>query len=237
MADSVQNDPGHFVWLELHTPDLKAGKAFYSELFGWASREIPISETDTYTFFDLDGKTAAAGFETSEEMKAAGVPPHWLLYIGVADADAAAEKVTANGGKMIMGPFEVMGSVKNGIFTAPTGATCALCQLLGDPGLAVKNVTGGLVSADLYSPDAEKAAKFYCDVFGWSQFVGDSPYIHFKVGEAFIAGSMPGFMPPGAPPHWSPYVGVANTDAACDKVKAMGGQVYFGPETMENVGR
>lgn len=228
---------GHFVWLELHTPNLSAAKAFYHELFGWESQDIPLGENDSYTFFHKGGRTAAAAYESSEAMVASGIPPHWLLYIGVADADAAAQGVAQAGGEMIMPVMEVMGQVKIGAFKDPTGAHCSLCQLLQNPGLEVRAEAGGLVWADLMTPDADTAAKFYCDAFGWTTYVEGSPYIHFKAGEAFIGGSMPGALPPGVPPHWSPYIQVDNCDDSVAKVKALGGQVFFGPHTMENVGR
>lgn len=39
----------------------------------------------------------------------APVPPHWGLYFRVPDVHARAERVKANGGKILNGPMEVPG--------------------------------------------------------------------------------------------------------------------------------
>ena len=36
-----------------------------------------------------------------------GVPPHWMMYVEVADIDAVAAKVESSGGKVLNAPFDV----------------------------------------------------------------------------------------------------------------------------------
>ena len=234
MADTPTPTPGGFNWLELHTPDQKAAKAFYCALFGWEFNDFPLGPDSVYTIFNLQGRATAAAYESSPER---GIPPHWLLYVTVANADSSAAKVSELGGTVVMPPMDVMDQVRLAVFQDPTGAHIALSQPINNTGLGVKEEPGSFAWADLFSTDSEKAAKFYCDLFGWTTYVEGSPYIHFKNGEEFIAGSMPGSLPQGVPSHWMPYIAVANTDESLAKAVSLGAKALFGPVDLEGVGR
>jgi len=171
------------------------------------------------------------------DMTANGIPPHWGLYVMVKDADKSTARVKELGGTVVLEPFDVMDQVRMAVIKDPTGAHINMAQPIQNTGFDLTEVPGSLAWADLFSPDSEKAAKFYCDVFGWTSYIGDSPYIHFKNGERFIAGSMPGTLREGMPPHWLPYIAVESADASIGKAKSLGGNLYHGPETMEGVGR
>jgi predicted enzyme related to lactoylglutathione lyase len=95
---------GHFGWRELHAGDREAAFAFYSRLFGWTKgAPFDMGPMGIYQLFDVDGQTVG-GMMT----KTAQAPvPHWLYYINVDAADAAAERVKANGGQVLNGPHQV----------------------------------------------------------------------------------------------------------------------------------
>jgi predicted enzyme related to lactoylglutathione lyase len=57
-----------------------------------------------YTIFMNDGTPAAGMLTMPPEW--AGVPPHWLIYFAVEDADAAAARAADLGGKIVMPPSE-----------------------------------------------------------------------------------------------------------------------------------
>ena len=96
--------PGHIGWHELYTSDWKAAFDFYSGQFGWESAgEFDMGEMGIY-------KTFTAGPESGGGMmnKPPQIPmPVWQFYFNVAAIDAAAKRVTDNGGKILMGPMEV----------------------------------------------------------------------------------------------------------------------------------
>ena len=72
-------------WLDLGTPDIDGAASFYHSLFGWQfQRGGP--ETGGYGFFQLGGRTAAGGMQTSPEQG----PPSWTVYFQTPDADATA---------------------------------------------------------------------------------------------------------------------------------------------------
>jgi predicted enzyme related to lactoylglutathione lyase len=106
--------PGHIGWHELYTSDWKAAFDFYAGGFGWTKAgEFDMGEAGIYLTF-------TAGAESGGGMmnKPAQIPvPVWLFYFNVAGIDAAAKRVTDNGGKVLMGPMEV-----------PTGQWIVQCQ-------------------------------------------------------------------------------------------------------------
>ncbi len=57
--------PGEFCWIELAAPNQNAAKSFYSALFGWSGRDIPIGPNDFYSLMELDGRIAAGAFQIS----------------------------------------------------------------------------------------------------------------------------------------------------------------------------
>ena len=80
--------------------------AFYSELFGWTKADtFDMGPMGIYQLFNIDG-AMAGGMMT----KMPQTPmPHWLYYINVEGAEAAAGRVTKAGGKVLNGPQQVPG--------------------------------------------------------------------------------------------------------------------------------
>jgi predicted enzyme related to lactoylglutathione lyase len=117
---ALVNAPGAFVWNELASPDLDASSAFYSGLFGWTVAPFEASP-EPY----LSIKNAGANNGGIRPLSSPGVPPHWLVYFGVEDIDAALAKVGELGGTKIDGPIDI-GIAKIGIVKDPQGALFAL---------------------------------------------------------------------------------------------------------------
>src|SRR5262245_55057425 len=93
---------GSFCWLELGTTDRKSAKPFYSNLFGWTGEDHPMGPEMTYTIFRSGDSDVAGVYDLMKEQIAAHVPPHWMLYIKVDNADAAAAKAVSLGAKQIV---------------------------------------------------------------------------------------------------------------------------------------
>ncbi|HEY2526555.1 MAG TPA: VOC family protein [Xanthobacteraceae bacterium] len=90
-------------WHELFTADCEQAWAFYRELFGWQKGVADSGAMGTYQLFAAGGQTIGGIFT-----KPPTVPvPFWLYYFNVADIDAAAARVQANGGQILNGPTEV----------------------------------------------------------------------------------------------------------------------------------
>ena len=60
MPEITSYEPGKPCWADVTVPDVDAGAAFYSELFGWTADKAPQPEAGGYTMFSKDGKYTAA---------------------------------------------------------------------------------------------------------------------------------------------------------------------------------
>jgi uncharacterized protein len=97
------DEAGQVGWHELLAADWAKAFAFYRELFGWQKADAELGPTDTYQLFSAGGRTIG-GIFTKRPVEPV---PYWLYYFNVDDLDAAAERVTAAGGKIFEGPIEV----------------------------------------------------------------------------------------------------------------------------------
>ena len=89
MANIAKHPAGSFCWIELSTNDQNAAKNFYTSLFGWGVVDSPMGPDDFYSMFKLDGQDTGAACTLRKEQLEQGVPPHWMLYIAVDNADEA----------------------------------------------------------------------------------------------------------------------------------------------------
>jgi uncharacterized protein len=116
-------EPGALTWTELNTNDGVAADAFYRGLFGYRQQQVGDGVGFDYTIWNLDERTVCGRQQMTGEW--AGIPPHWMVYFGVDDADAAAQRVTDGGGQVRNGPFDSpFGRIV--VFTDPAGATASL---------------------------------------------------------------------------------------------------------------
>jgi predicted enzyme related to lactoylglutathione lyase len=242
MPNIDNHPPGAFCWIELGTTDQNAAKNFYSKVFGWSVNDVPMSPNDFYTIFRLDGRDAAAAYTIRPEQRSQGVPPHWMIYISVDSADAAANKAAQLGGKVLAPAFDVFDVGRMAVLQDPTGVVFSVWQPKKQAGTGITGVDGSLCWADLSTPDPERAAKFYSDLFGWRIVKEDENpshnYFQIANGEDFIGGiPRAAHRDPKTPPHWLAYFTVSDCDTTTAKAKGLGAQVYVGPMTMENVGR
>jgi predicted enzyme related to lactoylglutathione lyase len=98
---------GDVAWHELYTTDAAAAMTFYTELFNWQPTEaIDMGDMGKYHMF---GRSRPLGGMMNKPREMAQVPPHWGFYFHVPDVHAGAERVKANGGRVLNGPMEVPG--------------------------------------------------------------------------------------------------------------------------------
>jgi predicted enzyme related to lactoylglutathione lyase len=123
--------PGHVGWHELYAAEWKSAFDFYSGQFGWTKTDaMDMGEMGTYQLFAAAGSGDAIGGMFT---KPADVPhPFWLYYFNVGDIDDAMQRVTGNGGKVLMGPMEVPGGSWVLQATDPQGG--AMFALVGRKG-------------------------------------------------------------------------------------------------------
>jgi uncharacterized protein len=236
-----KHNPGALCWFELATTDQPAAKKFYTSLFGWSSNEFPMGPVEFYTIFQLNGHDAGAAYTIQPEQKSRGVPPHWMVYIAVDNADNAGTRAAELGGKLVSPAFDVMDVGRMAVIADPAGAVFSVWQPKKHKGVGIAGENGTVCWADLSTPDPSTARRFYYELFGWN-FVEDekdtSGYLHIKNHEQFIGGVPAASQrDPNTPPHWMIYFQVADCDASTAKAKEQGAQILFAPTDLENVGR
>ena len=165
MAERDGYIPGVPCWFDTSHPDPEAAVAFYSGLFGWEFEDVmpPGSEGNYFIGRIRGGDVGAIG------PVAEGAPPMamWNTYVWVESTDETAAKVAAEGGSVVMEPFDVMDSGRMAVLTDPEGATFCVWQAKEHKGAKVVNEHGSVSFNDLNVRDLEGAKRFYGAVFGW----------------------------------------------------------------------
>ena len=118
--------PLEFSWHELLTTDQPGAIAFYQKLFGWVPKDEFEMEDGKgpYKMFGRDRFTYGGVMKKPVGLSA---PSHWLNYITVKDtADAAVERATKLGAKLMIGPMDVPGGDRIAELVDPQGAMFAV---------------------------------------------------------------------------------------------------------------
>ena len=236
----MESKAGSFAWLELATTDRKAGKDFYSSLFGWTSEDMSMGPEMTYTIFRIPGGDVAGAYQLMKEQLEMHVPPHWMLYVKVTNADESAAKAVKLGARQIVPPSDIPNVGRFAVLQDPTGAAISIFQPGRGPGMTVFGDTNALCWADLNSTDPEKASKFYADWLGWTYETGKDGYRHIinGTGHENMIGGIPPQMhaPPGTPSHWMSYFNVADCRAAAAKAAQLGARTMMPATLTPDVG-
>ena len=233
---------GVFSWVSLGTPDPTAAKRFYGGLFGWEFEDMPAGPEMTYTFVRSKNQSVGGLAALTKEMLSQGVPPHWMPFVNVTNADEVAKKAAQSGGKVPYPPMDVLDVGRMALLEDPTGAKVAIWQAKAHPGADLVNETGAMCWNELMTPNTEAAGRFYTATFGWtSELVDtseDSTYTIFKVGDTRVGGMMA--RPPrlkDVPPNWLTYFAVTSVDDTAKKATNLGGKVIQPPTDIPGIGR
>ncbi len=167
----MKNGGSPFVWYELMTSDAKQAQDFYSKVIGWTAKDAGMPGMK-HTLFDALGCTIAG---MMARVRSAGegcmdARPGWFGYIGVADVDAAAEKVMAEGGKILRAAGDIPGVGRFAVAADPQGAMFSLYSPKADmepPADFGSRKVGHPSWHELYARDGEAVFPFYEKVFGW----------------------------------------------------------------------
>ena len=233
---------GSFIWYELMTTDAAAAKRFYDPVVGWSVGTEQVAADVNYRMINRsDGGMAGGLLELNQEMQDGGARPMWLGYLYSADVDAKVGEIKADGGQVMMAPWDQPGVGRLAMVTGPEGAPFYLMDPIPPEGKP--DAVSDVFSADLpqhvrwnelWSADPARSIDFYKRRFGWAQqgdmdmgAMGKYQFVqHVGVNIGAVMPTMPD-MPQSM---WNFYIGVDDIDRATEAVSSGGGQVVNGPQ-------
>ena len=118
------------VWPELMTPDEIGAVDFYTGLFGWSTKPASGIESAEYVEWVNHGESIG-GMLPMRGDQWQGVPPHWQVYVTVADCDERVARATALGAKICVPPRDIPNTGRFAMFFDPQGAAISIIQMTG----------------------------------------------------------------------------------------------------------
>lgn len=229
MTKTNKHDPGTVCWVDLMTSDAEKARNFYKAMFDWTFA-VGGPESGYYSMANLGEDHVAGLGPIPEGMK---MPSAWSVYFCTDNVDTTAERVKANGGKVMMGPMDVMDEGRMAVLADPTGAVFGAWQPMKHTGAERIDEPGAMCWYEVYTTDAAKARDFYCKVFNLEpkKLEGaEVDYWTFHKGPKTVGGcmKMTEHMA-GMPSHWNTYFAVKDCDAAAKRVAELGGKVMAPP--------
>jgi predicted enzyme related to lactoylglutathione lyase len=240
---SVDSHPhGAPCWFELATTDQNAANTFYTSTLGWTLLEFPLPDGSKYSMFQLNGRDTGAAYTMMPEVKAQGVPPHWMVYFAVANVDDAVRRLQELGGSVKQPAFDVMEHGRMAVCADPEGVVFSLWQPKQHIGVKVFGDDNSVCWVELATRDMARAKEFYSQLLGWQtqqSQTTDMAYTEFMVPGQKQTGGMLQMDAQweGIPAYWGIYFKVARADEWVEKAKQHGAKVCHGPFNAPQVGR
>jgi predicted enzyme related to lactoylglutathione lyase len=242
MAEYTDHAPGTFAWIDLAANDRAVAKKFYGELFGWNFEEKPAGPDMTYTIARLGGKDVCGLGDLMPQQREQGIPSHWMSYVAVTDAAAAAARAASLGGTILADAFDVMDVCRLAFLADPDGAVLGLFQPKTHKGAGRREEPGTLCWNEVATRKPDAVGGFYTNLFGWktTQLPGamGMTYTMFQNGETPIGGMFeirPEMGP--MPANWMPYIMVENVDTSFAKATGLGAKALMPPTDIPEMGR
>jgi predicted enzyme related to lactoylglutathione lyase len=128
MGGFTEGGPNTFAWAELNARGLDKALPFYTEVFGWSTKESPMGEgAPRYVEFQQDGTSIAGAMELNSQMPPE-VPSYWMVYFAVEDLDQSFARATQAGAREMLAPQDFPGG-RFAILSDPQGAMFGLLRM------------------------------------------------------------------------------------------------------------
>jgi uncharacterized protein len=227
--------PGKFVWFDHISKDPRRAQAFYGELFNWTARSFPMGE-GTYDMI-YAGETMIGGYGPP----LTDAPSHWSSAVSVDDVDVSTRTAAKLGGRVIVPPSDIPGVGRHAVVEDPAGAVLSLFRNdKGDPADVEDAPPGTFFWNELHTPDPSKVIPFYEQVVGYTvrgMDMGPAGTYHIVSRGGVDRGGLTHHGSDGLPPHWLPYVRVADPDAIAARAQKLGGALPSPCMDIPGVGR
>jgi uncharacterized protein len=119
-------------WPELATSDVAGAAAFYTGLFGWRTKPETGVEAAPYVEW-INGGRSIGGLMPMHGEQWKGIPPHWMIYISVADCDERTAKAKELGATVCVPPTDIPNVGRFSVIQDAQGAAFSLIRLNARP--------------------------------------------------------------------------------------------------------
>ena len=126
MSSDERPELGTVLWRDLTVEDAEGIRDFYAEVVGWGFLPENMGAYEDYNMLSPDSHQRVAGICHARGPNA-DLPPQWLVYVTVADVEAAASRCRALGGEIVTGPKD-LGGGRLCVIRDPAGAVMALWE-------------------------------------------------------------------------------------------------------------
>lgn len=224
------------IWYELasNPATRAAAEKFYAQLLGW---EVVDSGMEGFDYnLAKSGEEMVAGMMAMPE-DVQNMPPFWMTYFTVDDADATVAAAQKVGGSVHRPPADIPNTGRFAILADPGGAAFGILQPLPMEGEENLEDCGHDAAPhcgwiELMSPDLDAAFGFYSGLMGWQKSeafdMGDAGIYQVFSHDGKEIGGMTGIGRAGRP-MWLPYFTVPGVTSAIDRIRDLGGSVAHGP--------
>lgn len=115
---SEQKLVGSIEWRDLTVDNATEVSDFYAQVVGWQKEPVSMGDYDDFNMNNSQGTIAGICHAKGDN---AGLPPQWLMYVRVENAELSAHRARELGGEILKGPTE-FGGEKYFIIRDPGGA-------------------------------------------------------------------------------------------------------------------
>lgn len=238
--------PGKVVWRDLltHAPD--EAVAFYGELFGWTFEAAPGAPTGYRTIRFEDTPVGGMFAVDPDDVES----PLWLVSVSVPTVDEAARTARNLGATLVTEPAELPDRGRYAVIRDPQGAFIVLLRAMsGDPADDEEIGPGDWLWTELWTTEAAGAVSFYQELLGYraegvaarlaetaeeDEADGEESFTFFVMFADERPRSGIQQLPVDAPPHWLPYVAVADVGATVARAKNLGARIVLSPDAVRN---
>lgn len=116
--------PGNSGWIEFSGPDSAAAQEFYAKIAGWNIVNVPAGKAQYPAIMLKDGENEPTPIGGFSPMPA--TTGSWIIYVTVADVNAATQTAKDLGATIEQQPTDVTGVGRQSIIIDPQGGRIAL---------------------------------------------------------------------------------------------------------------
>ena len=159
----------------------------------------------------------------------------WIPSLSVADVDAAANLVTANGGKIVKGPVDMGQRGRAVLISDSQRADLVLLNAKGEDPADAEAAIGDWLWDEVWTHDPDSTREFYQSVLGYDEvMLGDEYEVFMHEGE-WRAG-VRHLRDDKERRLWVPVVRVADPVVTAQRVGGLGGVVWVAPDEAPSKG-